>query len=244
MCTVTFIPLSSHSYLLTSNRDEKTTRAAATPPFIDHGNNTYSLLYPGDPQGGGSWIATDDRLNAVCLLNGAVKRHQPDYPYRHSRGLVVIDFFRYDRIFDFFDLYDLSNIEPFTFVVIHDFNLYEFRWDGKERALKNYPFEKPRIWSSVTLYDDEVIKKRERWFNIWMKEESRPDTEKVLHFHCFGGEGDKNTDLLMAREAHGLRTVSITSVLMDKKEVTMTYKDLLNGSEYRQSLLSKEKVPK
>lgn len=235
MCTVTFIPTGRQSYILTSNRDEKTSRTVATPPFIDR-KKEYALIYPRDPQGGGTWIAADNRLNAVCLLNGAFKPYKPRYPYRHSRGLVVLELFDYERIFDFFDLYDLSNIEPFTLVIVHGLSLYEFRWDGTDRHIRHLPFDQPRIWSSVTLYEEEVIRRRENWFEEWIDDNKGPETGEILRFHRFGGEGNKNTDLVMEREPLALRTLSITSIRMGDDGCHMHYDDLMNDRKYVERL--------
>jgi uncharacterized protein with NRDE domain len=240
MCTVTFIPINNESYLLTSNRDEKTTRPYASPPFREKKGN-YEILYPRDPQGGGSWIACDNRHNAVCLLNGAFTPHKPQYPYRHSRGLIVRDIFNYEHFSDFFDIYDLNNIEPFTLVVIYNFDLYEFRWDGERRSLKNHSFHSPMIWSSVTLYEEKIIRKREEWFYSWIQNENSPDIKKALHFHLFGGEGNKSTDLVMERTKY-LKTLSITSVLVEKKGTKMLYKDLIHGVEYLEEFEHKEGI--
>jgi hypothetical protein len=230
MCTVTFIPVGSNGYILTSSRDERTIRLSATPPFIEK-TRAYDLVYPKDPHGGGTWIASDNRATSVCLLNGAFYQHVPQYPYRHSRGLVVLDFFKFGNLFDFIDFYDLNNIEPFTLVIIHDYRVFEFRWDGKQRTLRNPDFSEPGIWSSVTLYHDEIIKKRESWFQSWLKEKSSIALEDAIDFHVSAGEGNKKTDILMEQDRH-LRTISITSINNEDNLTTMVYKDLLKGEDY------------
>lgn len=189
------------------------------------------MTYPKDPQGGGSWIAMDSRNNSLCLLNGAFERHVPDYPYRHSRGLVVLDFFRFNNLFDFIDFYDLNNIEPFTLVIVHDFRIFEFRWDGFQRSLKKLDFSQPRIWSSVTLYDDEIIKKREKWFGSWLEERSSFTLQDVLDFHTYAGEGNKRYDILMEQDRR-LRTISITSIINENNGSSMFYRDLIKGEDH------------
>ena len=56
---------------------------------------------------------------------------------------------------------DLGRIEPFTVVVLEKNNLYECRWDGYEKYYKQLKKHRPYIWSSVTLYDNDAIRKRE-----------------------------------------------------------------------------------
>lgn len=235
MCTVTFFPLTGNRFLLSSNRDERTTRIPATPPIIKRQGN-HNLIYPKDPQGGGTWIAADNRGNAVCLLNGALKPHKPEYPYRHSRGLVVLDFFNFNNIYDFIDLYDLNNIEPFTLVMVHQSALYEFSWNGSQRFLKNHNINEPNIWSSVTLYSPDIIRKRESWYSEWLQDHKNPDQDDIIKFHQTAGEGNKNIDVLMERTSY-LKTVSITSILHDTSQICMVYKDMISGQKDKMAVL-------
>ena len=227
MCTVTFVPLEEGAYFLTSNRDEHISRPRATLPVkIKH--DGYELIFPKDPQGGGTWIASDDRGNTVCLLNGADKPHTPKYPYRHSRGLVVLDYFSYSDFHHFKNSYPLDNIEPFTLVIVSPDQLIEFKWDGQNKTHRNLPRVKAKIWSSVTLYSIDIIKQREIWFQNWLSLHQKPGIPDLIHFHKFTGTGDKRHDVLMEREG-GLRTVSITSIHFAESIATIYYEDLENG---------------
>lgn len=228
MCTVTFIPITGSEYILTSSRDEQTTRPSATSPqILKSGSNT--LMYPMDPKGGGTWIACDSAGKTACLFNGAFKAHLPRYPYRHSRGLIVLDFFRFPDIQSFSRAYDLDNIEPFTLVIINNRTLIEFKWDGERTYLLNHDFTLPRIWSSVTLYDKEIVKSREMWFNEWINANQLPNQKDSINFHLKAGDGRKETDVLMERKEFSLRTVSITSVAVLENKIIMEYLDLINN---------------
>ena len=96
MCTVTYIPSNKDSYILTSNRDESPQRASAEIPkkykIFDQ-----DIFFPRDPQAGGTWIASSEENYTLCLLNGAFKKHKWNPPYRMSRGLVLLDFFKYNN---------------------------------------------------------------------------------------------------------------------------------------------------
>ena len=228
MCTVTFIPVTGSEYILTSSRDEQTTRPPASGPEISNiGSNI--LMYPKDPIGGGTWIASDNTGRTVCLFNGAFKAHLPKYPYRHSRGLIVLDFFRFPDAQSFSREYDLDNIEPFTLVIIYNSTLVEFKWDGEKTSLLNHEFTHPRIWSSVTLYDRSIIKLREKWFSEWIRTNQIPKQKDSLNFHLNAGDGRKETDVLMERKEIALRTVSITSVVVLENKVQMKYLDLIKN---------------
>jgi hypothetical protein len=151
----------------------------------------------------------------------------------------VLDFFKFDSLFDFIDFYDLNNIEPFTLVIVHEKRLFEFRWDGDQRFLRNFNCEKPKIWSSITLYDEMIINKRERWFVEWLNEINSFELDKVLEFHMFAGEGNKKTDILMERDDQ-LKTISITSIHNQENISTIHYKDIIRNKEYSASLDFKE----
>ncbi len=228
MCTVTFIPGTGSDYTLTSSRDEQSTRPQAKgPELVNFGS--YTLIFPKDPKGGGTWIASSNTGKTVCLFNGAFKAHTPKYPYRHSRGLIVLDFFKFPDTISFSREYDLENIEPFTLVIIDNRTLSEFKWDGINTYLLNHEFTNPRIWSSVTLYDSEIIKLRENWFNEWIETNQSSKQQDPINFHLKAGDGRKESDVLMERMAFSLRTVSITSVRVINNKTRMEYLDLINN---------------
>lgn len=235
MCTVTFIPLTGSEYILTSSRDEQTTRPSATGPEISK-FGSYNLIYPKDPKGGGTWIACDNTGKTACLFNGAFYAHVPQYPYRHSRGLIVLDFFRFPDIQNFSEKYNLDNIEPFTLVIIQNRMLTEFKWDGKRTYLIDHDFTVPRIWSSATLYSKEIINLREKWFNEWKKNNQLSKQKDLIDFHLIAGDGRKETDVLMERKEFSLRTVSITSVGVMQNKIQMEYLDLINNKTTKKEL--------
>jgi hypothetical protein len=58
----------------------------------------------------------------------------------------------------------------------------------------------PYLWSSTTLYDGFVIKKREQWFASFLSDHPTPTQQDILNFHRFTGDGNKQNDLLMTRD--------------------------------------------
>jgi hypothetical protein len=240
MCTVTYVPLRSslqgfqnlEGFVLTSNRDEKVARLAAEPPVI-HNVKGKNLIYPCDPTGHGSWIALEENGTTVCLLNGGFLPHVANPAYKHSRGLVVLDYFSFRNTAHFHSNYAFEGIEPFTLVIVQANEVYEIRWDGETAYKKQLESDVPHIWSSVTLYTPEIIKKREQWFSKWVAKNpdySIANSQSIIDFHRFTGDGDAENDILMNR--HGfLKTVSITSVRVEKKSSKMIYFDLLNQGD-------------
>ncbi len=226
MCTVTYLALSD-GFLLTSNRDENPNRARAEKPAI-YDQNHPEVVFPRDPQGNGSWIAIHKNGSARCLLNGAYEVHQHNPPYRHSRGLVPLDSFGYDTAKSFYANYPTGNLEPFTLVWIDSDGLFEFRWDGKKKFLSQLNSREHHIWSSATLYAEEVRKKREDWFSDWLKKEAHFDQDKILYFHRFGGNGNKAEDLVMKKPGLIPQTISITSFLSSREAKKLVYEDLIS----------------
>jgi hypothetical protein len=223
MCTVSFIPVKD-KFFLTSNRDEKELRKAAFPPAIYWGNGS-GLLYPKDAEAGGTWISLQQNGNAAVLLNGAFTKHIAQPPYRLSRGVIFLDIIGAARPCFAFTKINLHNIEPFTIIIFEDNCLFECRWDGVQKYCKQLKNYRPYIWSSATLYEPEVVLKRENWFLQWLNKNPHPTQEDILHFHQFTGDGDTNNDLLMNRDGKML-TVSVTGIELDKYSGRMQYTDL------------------
>jgi hypothetical protein len=226
MCTVTFVPI-PNGCIFTSNRDEQTARKAAElPEAVSYPSGT--ILHPKDGLAGGTWVAQHSNGNIMVLLNGAFEKHIPSSPYRKSRGLVFLDIFDAATPTKAFQKIDLSNIEPFTLVIWQRNALYEARWDGRQKHLCTCDGGTPAIWSSVTLYDQEVALKRQAWFTDWLQTATVNSASITRRFHKFAGDGDKNSSLLMNREGL-LQTVSITSIELVGSQSTFTYIDLLAG---------------
>ncbi len=224
MCTATYLPFKSLGYVLTHSRDEQAARPAAIPPQRIRINDQ-TVAFPRDPQGQGTWIATNAQTS-VCLLNGAFVLHQRREQYKHSRGLVPLHFFDYASVDEFCTAYDFQNIEPFTLLCAEVGRLTELRWDGEQLYTNEKNPLLPHIWSSVTLYAPEVIKKREGWFQDWCRQHPAPTVEAIRHFHRTGGEGDSRNGILMNRN-NELLTLSLTSMARQESGVEIIYEDFM-----------------
>jgi uncharacterized protein with NRDE domain len=223
MCTVTYIP-TQEKYFITSNRDEKNIRKKAIAPTV-YEINKKKLIFPKDGNAGGTWIALNENGNAAVLLNGAFENHIPLPPYRLSRGIILVDIIAEERPVLQFQGLDLFQIEPFTLILLEKENLYECRWDGSSKHYQQLKAHRPYIWSSVTLYEKDVIKKREQWFADFLNNNPHPTQKDILAFHQFTGDGDAANDLLMERN-DVYSTVSITSMLLTADRGSMKYLDM------------------
>jgi len=217
MCTITYLPLSSSSFILTSNRDEGRYRKIALPPdkYAVHGVDVY---FPKDMDAYGTWFAAAKKFT-LCIMNGAFHPHQHNPPYRLSRGIMLLDFFLYNNVHDFVTLLIFEQSAETT--------IHEIRWDEKQiyTAIKDATV--PLIWSSAQLYPKEVILQREEWFAAWLQANKEFTMDRIINFHKTGGTGDSNTDLLMNRDGK-VFTVSITSVLRSNNENIMRYEDMIS----------------
>lgn len=229
MCTVTYIPKGSGKFRLTSNRDESPQRAAQG---IIQQNN---LLFPRDSEAGGTWIATSAHGRAAVLLNGAFDLHLRRPPYRLSRGLMMLQFFEFDHITDFRKQYDFQGLEPFTLIAWDENSLHELRWDENRLHYTGLNSEEPRVWASATLYSPQILQKRQEWFQQWLDQRPQPDDQEILHWHRYAGEGDPWNDLVMNRHDM-VKTVSITGISFEDREIQMFFQDLLHGHSQTETL--------
>lgn len=223
MCTVSFVPVKD-KFIITSNRDEKLVRKNAIRPRLTVYNGQ-KLFYPKDGDAGGTWIVMKENGDAAVLLNGAFLSHKSEPLYRLSRGIVLLDIFSTERPSVTFTKINLQAIEPFTLVLLENNCLYEFRWDGTEKYCKQLSANRSYIWSSATLYDGFVVKKREQWFASFLNKHLNPTQQDIINFHRFTGDGDKSNDLLMSRDGM-YSTVSITSILLTPDRASMQYYDM------------------
>jgi hypothetical protein len=234
MCTVTFIPVKDQIYF-TSNRDEKNWRSAAVPPTI-YPFNSGRLLFPKDGNAGGTWIAAHENGNVIVFLNGGWQAHVPSPPYRKSRGLILLDLIDHPTPYNGFLAVNLNNIEPFTAVIFDNQQLFECRWDGEKKYNTLLDTSGKYIWSSCTLYGDEVRTRRSQWFDEWIAKNPEPTQDEILHFHQFTGDGDMHNDLMMNRNGQ-VFTVSVTSVEVSPRGVVMDYLDTQNRESFSEQLL-------
>jgi hypothetical protein len=226
MCTVTFIPVNNKIFI-TSNRDEQAQRATAIKPGV-YKMQTGNILFPKDAKAGGTWFALHENGNAVVFLNGGNIKHNPQPPYNRSRGLILLDIIDSDEPFEKFLDISLENVEPFTAIIWSSGKLHECIWNGSSKSFCRLKADMPHIWSSVTLYDDEAILKRKKWFADWQKKNPQPGLKNIIAFHQFN-DGDIHDGFFMNRNGITL-TVSITAVEFDADSATMNYIDIKDNN--------------
>ena len=222
MCTVTYIP-TPEGCIITSNRDEKITRERALSPqeYLIDGKK---IIFPKDPKAGGTWVAHSE-TKIIVLLNGAREKHIPKPHYRKSRGLIVLDLMTAKKTIDYWGKIDLSDIEPFTIVLIENNKLTQLQWNEVEKSTTEFDAKQFHIWSSSTLYSKEIRVQRKEWFQDFIKSKNAPTPEEILHFHQFTESENKEFGLQINRN-DVLKTISITQCKVTSNTIKMEYLDL------------------
>ncbi|MEZ5031821.1 MAG: NRDE family protein [Saprospiraceae bacterium] len=236
MCTVTWIPDGSGGHFLTSNRDEAPHRAALQLTHRQTASGE-TLHYPVDSGAGGTWICFSDQGRAICLLNGARRKHRHRPPYRRSRGLVVLDAFEGKDFSTFIDAYDLVGIEPFTMVMADEEDARVLIWNGRKKEVEEIAPGEMRIWSSSTLYPYPVRRRRRRLFASFLRNHPQPDLDQILSFHHLE-TGDQHNDFIMNRQDR-VRTISVTAAHLSSRDPYWIHKDLLHPKTERRELVQK-----
>lgn len=227
MCTLTYLPLDNQQFIITTNRDESPERGNVLFPAYQYleGKN---IIFPKDPKGGGSWVATSDNGISACLLNGAFEPHANKSPYKISRGIILLEAIECIKPDEFFKNYDFDGVEPFTMVVLfHDqkLKLLEFRWDGINKHLKEFNSTKPHIWASAQLYTQKAIANRERWFSEWLEKNKNYTVDGIREFHKNAGSGDLTNDMIMDRGM--VKTVSVSHICSKIGLIEIGHENLL-----------------
>jgi len=239
MCTVTFVPLTENEFVLTSNRDEAPDRMTI-PPEIYSINET-KVLFPKDKNAGGTWIGASEKNRVLCLLNGGFEYHKRLDKYRASRGIIVRDLLVCQNFAEAVNGVDLTNIEPFTLVIV-DWNdslkCFELVWDGSDKHFKELPNE-PIIWSSSTLYTEAMKEERKSWFETF-KTKSVLTSETLLKFHNTAGTENENYGVVMDRGF--VKTTSITQIKKLGQNVMMNFQDLNNQSTFSETLNTMQEI--
>ena len=230
MCTVTYIPQGNNSFILTSNRDEAIRRKTLAPDFYNIEGT--KMLFPKDAVAGGSWIGLSEQNSLICLLNGGFENHLKQEHYKMSRGIIVKELLKAPHLKEAISQFDYSGVEPFTIIAISwesVLEAIEVVWDGYKAHIRVLDQE-PHIWSSSTLYAQEMKNKRKVWFERFITNSPKESMDDLYQFHTEAGEGDPNVDLCLDRGL--LKTVSVTQVHKDHESCRMRYHDLLRAEVY------------
>jgi uncharacterized protein with NRDE domain len=235
MCTVSFV-VAQGKVIITSNRDEKTIRPSAIPPK-NYNINGKNIIFPKDPKAGGTWFAVDKNGTVLVLLNGASQKHEPQPPYKKSRGLIVLDLIATASPKDFWQELELENIEPFTLVLFQNQELFQLRWDGNDKETTLLDVAQNHIWSSATLYPEPIRKLRSDWFYTFLEENAMRCESKMLYFHQHTEKENQENGLVINRNDE-MKTLSITQTVIEQNKVNIVHHDLIANQEFSKTFIT------
>ncbi len=235
MCTVSFVP-SNNKIIITSNRDEHVLRKDTIEPK-SYLVNTKTVIFPKDNKAGGTWYVVDEFSNIIVLLNGAKEKHHHRDNYRKSRGLIVLDLISGNSPLQEWKKIDLENIEPFTVVLYENQKLFQLQWNEIEKATEELDPNQSHIWSSSTLYPEEIRKNRKQWFETFLDTKPIVDEDEMLNFHRYTESSNQENGLVINRNDF-LKTLSITQTIIEDNKVEIRYTDLISEKDFSTTFIT------
>lgn len=227
MCTLTW-RITDNGYQVLFNRDEQKTRSIALPPQTFQQDDCYALM-PIDPDGQGTWIATNNHGFSLCLLNN----YQGQMPATikknnalKSRGQLVRQFafcFNEQQLEKQLGTIRWSDFPPFT-LLIFDLNKLQRKpevsaiiWDGIE--VEHTKKESPITSSSFEF--EQVQAARVTHFNRQTNSQSQASLCELMNYHSSHEPQAGAHSVCMHRD--DAQTVSLTMINVDSNQVTMDY---------------------
>jgi len=216
--------LTETGYELFFNRDEQLSRTLAIPPKFYQAEQA---IYPVDPEGEGTWIATNEKGCTIVLLNyyQAVNKNKICI----SRGQIILSLLKNENstIEGLNDL-ELNQYQPFQLCIfsenlsINEAEVESVIWDGSR--LIHTDIDLPITSSSINYC--QVKQKRQSRFNqlVGLKE---PQSAQLKEFH-YSKEILEQYSVNMLRE--DARTVSISHIIVGKNISFEYFDNILNKS--------------
>lgn len=215
------------------NRDELRSRPPAVAPAIAVVDGV-KVLAPSDPQGGGTWVFSNEHGLTVCLLNNyADPARSPRRPSR-SRGLLVKDMVGLRDVSALRSRLQqtaLANYQPFILVIFSGIEpRAQWLWNGQYLREMKRP-ESPVTTSS--LYPKLIPWLRRRRFHRATQNGQRPLTQEMqLALHRSRRPWPPAFAVAMSRRDKA--TVSLTHIGITPKAIEMHYWDGDPAGEMRQ----------
>lgn len=214
MCTVTVVP-GKNEMIFTFNRDEHIGRSTSTFDQVKNVGHK-NIYFTKDSKAGGSWFAVDDKGAIAMLFNGAFTPHEKKDAYMKSRGLILLDLIEEKEALLFFEQYNLIGVEPFSIILYQHKSLFRLVWDGTAKTIISLEKEKPHIFSSATLYSDEVQQKRKQWLNSFISHKVELNAIDMFNFHQHTKNEDAENGLLINRN-NVTCTMSISQAIINQQ---------------------------
>ncbi|MDF3130232.1 NRDE family protein [Kiritimatiellaeota bacterium B1221] len=222
MCTVSWWRRAGQ-LSLRFNRDEQWGRAVAEQPGLREGN----LIWPKDPQGGGTWICVDRRGTVHCVLNH-YDAEMPVPPLNpQSRGKLPLLSAEHAGV----PISDWLSPEPFPpfhlFRIPLQGELSQVIWDGRcVETRTSHP--DLTLWTTSGWNVHEVVVARASLFEKMLEERGlSEETLTAFHF-AFDTENPGRWPCMNRGDA---RTVSYSEIRVNKDEICFEYTPIGRGAQ-------------
>lgn len=235
MCTVTLIR-SDRGVRVVCNRDERRSRGLALPP-IEHEHDARRVLYPVDPESGGTWIGVNDAGVVACLLNATPPKGAGSRGSR-SRGEVVPIALAGSTL--------AQSLAAALSVDAHEYQPYRLLIADSERAVaigaqtrdvRVTHFNGPALMLTSSGLGDHIVEEpRRALFNLAFATSLNPErAQDAFHRHHW----DHLPSLSVCMRRADARTVSRTVIELDATGITMLYAPLADdGTEEKSTRIS------
>ena len=170
-------------------------------------------------------------LVIFTLISFSISAQVKSTKKKKPKGIIVKNILSADDGVFYINNFDFTVVEPFTLILVDYLDAleaYELVWDGVEKYF-NKLTQEPKIWSSSTLYTQDMKEMRKDWFSNWLNKQNGFKQENIIDFHNNDELGTSETSVKMKREF--VETVSITSVKKEGSKVDISYIDVLESSK-------------
>ena len=225
MCTVSVVP-HDQGFRLISNRDERETRPDAVPP-ARHVLASRAAVYPTDPQGGGTWIGSNDAELVLAILNRSRTIGSTRVGAFSSRGLIIPSLLDLERLGDVIEtaaLVDATFFEPFQLLALQRRDAAVLTSDGRRLSARHLTLDRPFVLSSSSLGDELVEPPRRRLFEEMVVQATDGWLQGQRRFHDHHWPLQPAISVRMRRP--GARTVSRTVVEAREERIDLHYEAL------------------
>lgn len=204
------------------NRDESRTRSRALPPSI-HRSGCRELLYPLDPDGGGTWFAADSNGTVVALLNRYPQGSAPPPSARRSRGKLVLELASMGPHVELSGMLpetDLSPYPPFHLFLMQADRVTGYTWDGGTLAPADF---RPGFFTTSSREPDTVAAWRSAFWKKARQETSARGALGAARILRHTEPADPALGPTMDRE--DARTVSQLLLTTDRNGLAVRYRE-------------------
>jgi hypothetical protein len=205
------------------NRDERRLRPVAHPPAL-RPTNTGHAIWPTDPQGGGTWIATTDAGLALLVLNVDGTRRPP---HLLSRGLLIpmlAGVRSIEELLEVCEQLDHTAFAPFRLVAITRQQLAVV--GTTERTPVSMSAARVHVFASSAFGDAEAESARGELL-ARMLGTAEDSWSAQTRFHQHAWPDRRHLSVMMSRV--DACTVSQTEVVLTQDRVSFAYRPVVDG---------------